>query len=360
MRVRLALCLAAAIAGGASCVDVEERYVAPRVGDARVLEGDGQVTQIGSDVPIAPAILVLGRDSLPMRNIEVRFSSPDSGTTVYGPIQRTDSSGVARVSGWTVSTVPGTDTLFAVVVGVKTIVLTATVTPPCAPTGTLNFGDSTSGTLADGDCVYAGGRRAKAYALSGTAGQGGRFTIAGTGFKGRVALELGGIQLGTTVGDTATADTLLVFMAGSSYTLIATAMKAADRGAFTVGSSSLTTVVGCPRRLFITRGAHATQFLDTDACVYRDINLYPYLAHEYRIHLTRGERIVVRLNGASIGPYILVLDAAASVIVNQDNVGTSTAVALAFVAPYTGYFTIAALAGSSPSTTGAYDLTIDP
>ena len=363
MRVRHALCLAVVAASGASCVDVEERYVAPRVGAARLLEGGSQVTQVGSDVPVAPAILVLGRDSLPVRNIEVRFSAPDSGTSVLDAVQRTDSNGIARVGRWTVSSVPGVDTLLAVVVGVKTIVVTVTVTPPCAASAAIAFGDSASGTITDGDCIYAGGRRAVALTLTGTpltGTTGARFTISGTGYTGRVVLERSGTPQASTIGDTATPSTLLAFLGPSSYTVLATGENAANRGAFTIRTSRLTTVVGCPPRLYITRGATTAQFIDTDACPYRDSNLNPYLAHEYRIHLVRAERIVVRMNGASLGPFILVLNESAKVILSQADVGTSTAVALAFVAPYNGYFTLAALAGATANATGAYDLTVDP
>ena len=361
MRLRPALGLAAAFAAGAaSCVDVEQRYVAPRVGDARVLEGDGQVAQIGSNVPIAPAILVLGRDSLPMKNIEVRFSVRDSGSAVSGAIQRTDSVGVARVLGWRVRATPGIDTLLAVVVGVKTIVLTATVTPPCASTGTLAHGDSVMGTIADGDCQYAGGRRAVAYGLTGTAAKGARFTITGSGYTGRMVLERGGIPQATTISDTGAVSTMLVFFGARSYNLLATGANGADRGAFTMRASPLTTVLGCSKRLYITRGVITSQFLDTDACVYRDSNLSPYFAHEFRIRLAKDERIVVRMNGATIGPFILILDEAATVVLSQNNTGTNTAVAIAFTARVSGFYTIAALAGANPNTIGPYDIAVDP
>ena len=364
MRVSHVLSLAATLVGAAACVDVDQNFVRPRVGVARVYEGDLQVTQIGADVNVRPAVLVLGPDSLPMPNLEVRFSSPNVGSVVLGAIQRTDSLGIARVGRWTVRPAPGVDTLRAVIVGVKTLTITSVVAPPCPASGTLAVGDSVSGSLTNGDCLYSANRRAVAYTLTGSLVRNSNVSIVATGYVGRLALERNGIQQGTTTGDTTattpTGSAFSVFLGSAVYTVVATGTNAADRGAFKIRSTNSSTVVGCPRRLFLTRGAATTQAIGSDGCQYRDNSLNLYFAHEYRIFLQRTERIVVRMSSLAIQPFLLVLDEDAANILYRTNIGSPTSVVLEFVAPYTGYFTIAGLSGGTPNSTGAYTLTIDP
>ena len=364
MGVRHALSLVATRVVAAAGVDVNENLVRPRVGDVRVYEGDLQVTQVGADVEVRPAVRVIGPDSLPMRNLEVRFSAPGVGSVVSGAIQRTDSNGVARVRSWTVRSTPGIDTLLAVVVGVTTLRITAIVAPPCPASGTLAVGDSVAGTITAGDCTYSGNRRAVAYTLTGSTGLGSIMSVDATGYVGRIVLERNGVQQATTLGDTttttATGSRFTAFLGPSVYTALATGSNATDRGAFKIRTTTVATVVGCPRRLYITRGVGTTQAIDRSGCEYLDRSLNRFYAHNYRIHLQRGERVVARMDGLTISPFLLVLDEPAEALLASNDVGTVSNVVLEFVAPYSGYFTIAALSTGAPNSVGTYRLTIDP
>ena len=355
----------AALLGGAACVDVPQDFVRPRVGSVTQVGGANQVTQVGSDA-VPPQLRVLGPDSLPLHGLEVRFTAVSSGSSVSPAVVRTDSLGIAQPLTWTVSSMPGQDTLRAVVVGVGTYTFTVTVTPPCVGATTAIVGDSLNGQVSNAGCLTSGGRRATTYQLSNTnqtLPYGALLRMRGSSFRGRVDLQLNGFAIATSAFDTTSgnATSAIAFLAPGPVTMLAQADVAGATGAFGLATFPNPTYVGCMANAFIMPGGSSTQTIDAAACPFLDSGGATFYAHVYRIRLTTNQRIVLRMNSLAINCFLLVLDPTGGTVLAQNNVGSVGAVALQFTAPASGYYVVAALSTLAPrSVGGPYTISVDP
>lgn len=79
--------------------------------------GDAQSAPAGTTVAIAPAVKVLGRGGEAVADVVVAFQVTNGGGTVTPAEVRTDRSGVAAVTSWTLGPVPGANELTATVAG---------------------------------------------------------------------------------------------------------------------------------------------------------------------------------------------------------------------------------------------------
>lgn len=363
--------LLALVALGAACVDVPLDLVIPKVGSVSVLQGNNQVTTVGSDA-IPPQLLVLGRDSTPLAGVEVRYTlkTAANGGSIFPAVVRTDSLGIAQPAQFTVASTPGTDTLVAVVVGIATYTFVVTVTPPCAATaGTLAPGDSVAGAVSTIGCLTTGGRRANGYALQGNpVGQpiNAVMSITGATYRGRLDLQRNGVSVGSTSADTATAvpnrARMTVFLpATNPGTLLAMADSAGKTGPYTITLAGNPQLRACDRNVFIAPGASTLQDSVTAVgCTVTDNTGSVYYAHRYNIRLAPGQRIVVRMQASQIDPFLLIADAAGNVL-STDNSGTTSSVALQFTAPVAGTYGIIAVSARAPRTIGGpYALSVDP
>lgn len=363
----LRLVVFSALVGAAACVDVPQAVVRPRVGSVTLIAGANQVTQVGSDATI-PRLRVLGPDSLPMRGLEVRYTAVDSGSSVTPAIVRTDSLGIAQPDSWTVSSVPGQDTLLAVVVGVGTYKFIVTVTPPCLGTTTAIVGDSINGQVTAAGCLTSGGRRTTAYQLAGpvpSLPHGATIRMTGANYRGRVDLQLNGVPLASTSFDTSTAApntaSMVAFLAPGTVTMLAQADAAGSTGNFGLQTLPSPVYTGCMENAFIMRGGTSTQTIDASACAFRDATGATYYAHVYRVRVGAGQRIVVRMSSTVINCFILILDPQGVNVLTQNNAGTVNATALQFTATATGYYLISALSTLTPlSVGGPYSISVDP
>ena len=146
-----------------------------------------------------------------------------------------------------------------------------------------------------------------------------------------------------------------------AVTLLAQADVPAATGAFGLATAGPVTITGCPRNVFIVRGASTTQTIDDTNCVFTDNTGQPYYGQAYRVRLAGNERIVARQTSLAISCFLLVIDPSGSIVLEQNNVGTSSSVALEFLAPATGYYVIIALSSASPrSVGGPYTISVDP
>ncbi|MEJ2187089.1 MAG: Ig-like domain-containing protein, partial [Gemmatimonadota bacterium] len=78
-----------------------------------VLDGDGQVAPAGTDVPVAPAVLVQDETGAPVKDARVHWDVTTGGGTVVPVTVYSDSTGVARVDRWTLGPTAGINTLDA-------------------------------------------------------------------------------------------------------------------------------------------------------------------------------------------------------------------------------------------------------
>ncbi len=367
--VRRTILALAALA--AACVDVPYDLVIPRVGSVSVVQGNNQVTTVGSDA-IPPQIRVLGRDSMPLAGVEVRYTltTAANGGTVFPASVRTDSLGIAQPTQFTVATTPGTDTLVATVVGIATYTFVVTVTPPCTATaGPLAPGDSVAGAVTTSGCLTTGGRRAVGYSLQGNpVGQpiNAVMSITGTGYRGRLDLQRNGVNAATTSVDTATAiptraRMTLFLPATNPGTLLAMADSAGKTGPYTLTLAASPALRGCDRNVFIVPGASTLQdSVTANACSVTDNTGSVYYAHRYNIRLAAGQRIVVRMAASQIDPFLIIADALGNVL-STDNTGVTASVALQFTAPAAGTYGILAVSSRSPRAIGGpYSLSVDP
>lgn len=102
---------------------------------AVVAEGNGQIADAGTAVPLAPAVRVLDAEGAPVVGITVRFTVEAGGGSVSGGNPVTDATGLARVGAWTLGQVVGENRLRAQVEDLPALVFTAQGVP--GPVSTL-------------------------------------------------------------------------------------------------------------------------------------------------------------------------------------------------------------------------------
>lgn len=111
--------------------------------------GDGQTAPVGTDVAVAPSVLV--RDSLakPLAGDTVVFGITGGGGVVRGGTAVSDANGVATVTGWTLGTVPGANTLGATLPGAGGSPVTFHAISLVGPVAALRIvaGDSQTGPV---------------------------------------------------------------------------------------------------------------------------------------------------------------------------------------------------------------------
>lgn len=106
-----------------------------------VFEGQGQAGQVGSTLPVNPAVRITNQDNQAVAGVAVAFMANANGT-VTGANALTDATGVARVGGWTLGPVAGTQTLS---------VTAAAQGSPLAITAVANPGPAVAVLKAEGD-----------------------------------------------------------------------------------------------------------------------------------------------------------------------------------------------------------------
>ena len=77
------------------------------------VQGDGQTTQTGTAVAVAPAVKLLDQNGDPVAGASVAFAVASGGGSITGGSAVTDGQGVATVGSWTLGSTPGPNTLTA-------------------------------------------------------------------------------------------------------------------------------------------------------------------------------------------------------------------------------------------------------
>ncbi len=101
----------------------------PVASSLAVSAGSGQSATVGTAVAVAPAVTVKDQRGNGMAGVVVTFAVTSGGGALIGDAaDTTDAGGVARVSGWTLGTQTGNNTMTATVVSLTPVAITATAT----------------------------------------------------------------------------------------------------------------------------------------------------------------------------------------------------------------------------------------
>lgn len=90
--------------------------------------GNNQQAEVGTPLPVAPAVIARDAGGSPLADVVVVFSVAAGGGTIDDSVQVTDASGVARLGSWTLGTVAGVNALSAEA-GTHSLAFTASGVP---------------------------------------------------------------------------------------------------------------------------------------------------------------------------------------------------------------------------------------
>src|SRR5439155_1269161 len=110
--------------------------------------GNDQTVPAGTDVPVAPSVIVRDAHGNPVAGVSVSFAVAPGNGTITGASQTTNASGIATVTSWTLGTTVGTNTLRATSQGLNgsPVIFTAT-SRPAAPSASRSLVSVTPGVI---------------------------------------------------------------------------------------------------------------------------------------------------------------------------------------------------------------------
>lgn len=215
-----------------------------------VAAGDGQSAPVGSNVPVAPAVLVSDASGNPVAAASVAFNVVSGGGSATGSPAVSDALGVATVGAWTLGQAAGPNVLRAVIAGVDSVEFTATGTPGSPASMALEAGDGQS-AIAGSDVPIPPSVRVTDAFGNGVDGASVTFVVLGGGgsVTGATALTIGGGvgAVGSwTLGSAAGANTLRATSPGvpDTVTFTATSLPGAASEMLYVAGDAQTDTVG--------------------------------------------------------------------------------------------------------------------
>jgi adhesin/invasin len=128
-----------------------------------VSAGAGQSAVVGTAVAIRPAVVVRDANGNAVSGVAVAFSVTAGGGSVSGAAQTTDAAGLARVGGWTLGTVVGTNTLEAAVAGLSPAAFSATALVGAPAVMAVSAGNNQSATVGTAVAIAPSVRVADQY-----------------------------------------------------------------------------------------------------------------------------------------------------------------------------------------------------
>jgi adhesin/invasin len=114
-----------AVAAGASPANFLITGTAGPAAQTQVVSGNNQSIRAGQALPLPAQVKVVDQFGNPVAGAAVQFVVTGGGGSVLGSSQTTNAQGQASVGGWTLGTIPGTNTLAARVSGAADAVFTA-------------------------------------------------------------------------------------------------------------------------------------------------------------------------------------------------------------------------------------------
>ena len=283
-----------------------------------------------------------------MPGATVTFAVTSGGGNVTGATQTTNSAGIATVGGWTLGSIPGTNTLTATVSGLTPLTFTATSMDPCTIAGPHTVGETIHGTLASGDCRFDGAYF-DFYRTTLTAGT---YVFDQTSTFDTYLYMSTELGAPVAVNDDIRGDNrnsrLKVILPAGTYILAASSYGDAT-GAYTFASASTTAEVRC-EEVFVMKGISTAQSWRPGDCSNNQVY------DDYSIFLNSGETITVTMTSSTAAAVLTLLHPDGSTRGTSNVDGTNTA-RIAYTAPEAGLFVIHAESVGGP--TGEYTLVIE-
>ncbi len=136
-----------AFVGGLSAIRFSAQATPGPAATMTIFEGDAQSAAIGTNVAIAPSVLIVDGFANPVAAVPVTFAVTGGGGSVAGGTQTSDAAGRATVGSWTVGGTQGANTLTATAAGAGIAGNPATfsamaTTVPASVTATAGQGQS--------------------------------------------------------------------------------------------------------------------------------------------------------------------------------------------------------------------------
>src|SRR5205814_94018 len=106
--------------------------------------GNDQTVPAGTDVPVAPSVIVRDAHGNPVAGVSVSFAVAPGNGTITGASQTTNASGIATESSRTHSATPGTNTLTTTSTALNKSPVTFTATGTAGTAATIAANSATS------------------------------------------------------------------------------------------------------------------------------------------------------------------------------------------------------------------------
>jgi Bacterial Ig-like domain (group 1) len=305
----------------------------------------------GAQVPELPSVLVGDAYGQPVAGAPVTFAVTAGGGTVSGATATTDASGIATVGGWTLGTGAGANTLTATSGGLPVVTFNA------CTTAIHTLGSTVDNQLALSDCKLSDGSFVDFYAVSLPTSGTYIFNQTSAAFDTYLALLS---STNTLIGvnddfvSTSTDSRLKAILPAGSYLIGANSVSVGATGNYSLASAPSTAQVSNCEDVFVQPGITTSQSVQATDC-----STNGFLSDEYVIYLNAGQSITVAMTSAVLDSYLEIWANGNPVILaSNDNIdGTTLNAQVAFTAPTTGFYIIAA-ASKVAGATGDYTFTI--
>jgi uncharacterized protein YjdB len=233
-----------------------------------------------------------------------------------------------------------------------TVAVTVSAADPCTAVQAVTVGQTISATLSASDCRLASDSTAiKRYSFTLTAPTRVELQMTSTAFDAYLFLQ---DSTQTVIGEdddggTGTNARLLRLLPAGRYIITANSFNANQFGAFQLSVTAAPTA--CTTARVITLPSTTAGSLSTASCPLVDKSY----EDRYEVNLTTRTTIAVGMTSTAIDPLLLVVNAADSVLANDDDSGAGLNAALEVLLEPGKYFI---LARGYPNQTGAYSLDV--
>lgn len=327
--------------------------------------GNATTGTIGS-TPAAPGVVVTDATGRPVPGVQVDFSVAANNGKLTAASATTDSQGVARVPGWTLGALVGTQSVTARAGTLTTTLsVTATVADGCV-TQPVAVGLTTPAQWTDGDCVDTSlAKRYDEYSLQ--LAQAAAFKAQVSGQAGRElrVFTAAGRVVGEQPSDPfapAAVDPLEIQYAlpAGDYRVRVYAPTATATGAYSIKlstdfSNAVTDAATCRPVIFATFGSSVTQSLTQGV----SCSFMGDIEDRYIVLLKTGEQVKIDLASTTFAPFLILRDdrTPTSPAVATDRRTTPGTASLTYTATFDGFHEIIVTSNDFVSQ-GAYTLSV--
>ena len=303
----------------------------------------------GTQVTELPSVRVSDASGRPSAGAPVTFTVTSGGGTVTGGSATTDASGIATVGSWTLGAGSGANTVSAVTGNLPPVTFTACTTE------THTLGSTSDSQLSPTDCQLSNGSFVDFFTVTIPTSGTYIFNQTSTTFDTYLAfLTSARVTIGVN-DDFGTSDSRVkVIVPAGSYLLGALSFDPNVTGNYSLISTGSSDQVSNCEDVFVQKGISTPQSLQTTDC-----STVGFYSDEYVIFMTTGQAITVGMTSSVLDSYLEIRpNGNPAVLASNDNINANTKDAqVAFTAPVTGFYIIAA-ASKTAGTTGDYTFSI--